>query len=231
MTTHPFMDDSPHTARFLSSLANTQHFDQSNTATYINIPVTPAVGAQPARSPAATPPTPASAAPTTAVKPGVGAKAATPDCALKQPFELARLGDGWCDAAAPYNSAACGFDGGDCCNLRLPIYDCQDPKSPNYGKASARGLRLPAPRNPRYTAGLGRILSTKELVTTFNNYYECVWVAKACRCLLPLWCCSYFPRADSSLAGGAPQPEAKQLTLLPYPAQVFNRQGCVLECL
>jgi hypothetical protein len=37
-----------------------------------------------------------------AVKPKV---AVGPDCTLKQPFELARLGDGWCDAGEPYNTA------------------------------------------------------------------------------------------------------------------------------
>lgn len=73
---------------------------------------------------------------------------------------------------APYNSAECGFDGGDCCNAKSAIYDCRDPKSPLSGKASARGLRLPPPRNPRYSEGMGRVLSTQELVTSYNNFYE-----------------------------------------------------------
>lgn len=96
-----------------------------------------------------------------------------PGCALKQPFEIARLGDGWCDELAPYNTADCLWDGGDCCDPKAPFYSCQDPKSPLSGKSSPPpGLRLPAPRNPRYTEGLGRVLSTKQLVTTYNNYYE-----------------------------------------------------------
>lgn len=72
----------------------------------------------------------------------------------------------------PTMRAECAFDGGDCCNSQLAFFDCRDPSSPMYKKSSPRGLRLPAPRNPRYTAGLGRTLSTKELVTTWNNFYE-----------------------------------------------------------
>jgi hypothetical protein len=72
----------------------------------------------------------------------------------------------------PARPAECAYDGGDCCNAKAPFYDCRDPKSPLFGKASPRGLRLPAPRNPRYTEGMGRVLSTKQLVTTYNNFYE-----------------------------------------------------------
>ncbi|KAI8465502.1 MAG: Oxidoreductase, molybdopterin-binding domain-containing protein [Monoraphidium minutum] len=124
-----------------------QHFDRSGAATYIDVAP------------------PRAAAPRKAV-------ARPPGCALAQQFELQRLGDGWCDELAPYNSPECLFDGGDCCNPKAPFYDCRDPKSPLFGKASRRGLVLPAPRNPRYSEGLGRVLSTRELVTTYNNFYE-----------------------------------------------------------
>ncbi|GBF96357.1 hypothetical protein Rsub_09428 [Raphidocelis subcapitata] len=135
--------------------AAAKHFEQSDGPTEIKVGPPP-----PPAAPAPPPPPPR---PAVAVGPG---------CALKQAFELARLGDGWCDAGAPYNTADCAFDGGDCCNTALPLFDCQDPKSPNFGKASPRGPRFPAPRNPRYTAGLGRELSTEQLVTTWNNFYE-----------------------------------------------------------
>ena len=96
-----------------------------------------------------------------------------PDCSLAQPFERLRLGDGWCDASWPYNSAACGWDGGDCCNMSLPLFDCADPQSAAHGQRSPTGWRVPAPVNPRYAdAGAGRVVSSQQLVTTFNNFYE-----------------------------------------------------------
>ena len=96
-----------------------------------------------------------------------------PDCALTQPFERLRLGDGWCDASWPYNSESCGWDGGDCCNTSLPLFDCADPQSAAHGQRSPTGWRVPAPVNPRYAdAGVGRVVSSETLVTTFNNMYE-----------------------------------------------------------
>lgn len=51
--------------------------------------------------------------------------------------------------------------------------DCRDPSSPHYGKVSAKGVRSPAPRNPRYRIPEAeRPQSARELVTTFNNFYE-----------------------------------------------------------
>lgn len=85
--------------------------------------------------------------------------------------QLSRLGDGWCDAGYPHNSADCGFDGGDCCDTTKALFDCQDPSSPYFGRSSAKGLRIPAPTNPRY-ADPGRAVSSYAFVSTFNNFYE-----------------------------------------------------------
>ena len=98
-----------------------------------------------------------------------------PRCTGLQPFELLRLGDGWCDAGAPYNTADCGFDGGDCCRLDSAIYDCLDPAWPNANRSSVKGLAglASAPTNPRYSnPGANRQLSTQQLVGSFNNMYE-----------------------------------------------------------
>ena len=48
------------------------------------------------------------------------------------------IGDGWCDQDSSYNSAACGYDGGDCCadtcdstqeyDCTMP-FDCKDPST------------------------------------------------------------------------------------------------------
>jgi hypothetical protein len=100
-----------------------------------------------------------------------------PRCTGLQPFELLRLGDGWCDAGAPYNTADCGFDGGDCCRLASAIYDCLDPASPNVNQSSVKGLAglASAPTNPRYSdPGANRQLSTQQLVGSFNNMVRCV---------------------------------------------------------
>jgi hypothetical protein len=66
---------------------------------------------------------------------GAAAAAGLPQCALALALEVARLGDGWCDGGAPYNTAACGYDGGDCCpfpngTARAAIVDCQVPPAP-----------------------------------------------------------------------------------------------------
>ena len=52
------------------------------------------------------------------------------------------IGDGWCDAEGAYNTAACNWDGGDCCqftcvSLGVPGYDCSsnfDCKDPRPSK-------------------------------------------------------------------------------------------------
>jgi hypothetical protein len=69
-------------------------------------------------------------------------------CALRR-FEW--LGDGWCDAGVA-NTAECGWDGGDCCDDNVPLFDCLDPTHHNFGRSAPRGLQLPAPTNPRYVA-------------------------------------------------------------------------------
>ncbi len=91
-------------------------------------------------------------------------------CPLTAASDLAKLGDGWCDTAAPFNTRDCGYDGGDCCNTSLPIFDCINPASPFFGQSSPLGLHLPAPTNPRYATG-GRPNSALSLVTSYNNYY------------------------------------------------------------
>jgi len=85
-------------------------------------------------------------------------------------FPAAFLGNGWCDAYAPFNTAACSYDGGDCCRIDSPLYDCADPASPFFGNSSTTGA-MAAPRNPRYTVP-ERALSTEALVTSYNNFYE-----------------------------------------------------------
>ena len=88
-------------------------------------------------------------------------------------FPTSFVGDGWCDAQCPFNTAECLFDGGDCCNPKSDFMDCRDPSSPYYGRVSAKGVRSPAPRNPRYhIPEVERPPSTRELVTTYNNFYE-----------------------------------------------------------
>ena len=54
------------------------------------------------------------------------------------------LGDGWCDDISPYNTAACGWDKGDCCNIAVVNHACRDPASPNFGTLTATGLTFPA---------------------------------------------------------------------------------------
>jgi sulfoxide reductase catalytic subunit YedY len=129
-----------------------------------------------APTPAATPPTltatPASPANNASATPAAPS-APLSGCALTRPFERARLGDGWCDAGAPHNTAACGWDGGDCCAPSSAIQECLDPSDTRFGAATARGLLFPAPRNPRYDAQPpGRSLSTRALAQSYNNFYE-----------------------------------------------------------
>ena len=86
-----------------------------------------------------------------------GGGAAPAECAVpRQDF----IGDGWCDDVSPYNSAACGWDGGDCCNLAVVNHACRDPVHANFGTraaaaaaaAAANGEAVLWPRNPRYSA-------------------------------------------------------------------------------
>lgn len=117
------------------------------------------------------PPPPVAAAPP---PPGSASDAQTsmPACGLQRVFELSRLGDGWCDAAAPYNTAGCNWDGGDCCNASAPLFDCRDPASRLFGTSAPKGvISSAAPINPRYTVDslFGRPVSTETLVTTYNN--------------------------------------------------------------
>ena len=78
------------------------------------------------------------------------------------------MGDGWCDAFAPFNTAECAFDGGDCCADDAPLLDCRDPSSPRFGQQSARGT-YPAPRNERYAVFDGRTMTDETVATTYNN--------------------------------------------------------------
>ncbi|KAK3270999.1 hypothetical protein CYMTET_20633 [Cymbomonas tetramitiformis] len=82
------------------------------------------------------------------------------------------LADGWCDDIEPYNSATCGWDGGDCCNVDAPLWRCRDPSSANFGGGAVLGAQYPVPRNPRYDVGEGRLISEEALVSSYNNYYE-----------------------------------------------------------
>lgn len=84
------------------------------------------------------------------------------------------LGDGWCDAHAPYNTLECNWDGGDCCRRDSLIIDCKDPTSPMFGQRSPLGHIQPlsVPRNPRYTVDVTRQVTLEQIATTYNNYYE-----------------------------------------------------------
>jgi sulfoxide reductase catalytic subunit YedY len=86
-------------------------------------------------------------------------------------FPLAYAGDGWCDDHEPFNTAACGWDGGDCCDINSAIYNCKDPASPNFGASSPKGWAIgTVPRNPRYS--VTREESLESFVISYNNYYE-----------------------------------------------------------
>jgi len=95
-------------------------------------------------------------------------------CNIKTPSYMSiQIGNGWCDAGAPFNTADCGWDGGDCCDTTLPLYECLDPTSPSYGLSSSRGLYLPAPTNPMYsTAQAGRSVTIAGVTQSYNNFYE-----------------------------------------------------------
>jgi hypothetical protein len=71
------------------------------------------------------------------VSPGGTEVPGFPDCIVDAPEFV---GDGWCDSVSPYNTEACGYDGGDCCantcqdgpyecGVEAP-FDCQDPSQP-----------------------------------------------------------------------------------------------------
>ena len=88
-------------------------------------------------------------------------------------YQMSKLGNGWCDTGSPFNTRECGYDGGDCCDTSLPLYDCQDPRSPNYQQSSATGIYFPAPTNPLYSeAAVGRSVSVAGVAQNYNNFYE-----------------------------------------------------------
>lgn len=94
-------------------------------------------------------------------------------CPVRTDAEASRLGNGWCDTGEPYNTEGCGFDGGDCCDVSLGVYDCRDPASPHYNQSAPRGPAWPAPLNPRFSSpGEGRQVSTEWFVTHYNNFYD-----------------------------------------------------------
>mmetsp|Transcript_15714 Transcript_15714/g.30160 ORF Transcript_15714/g.30160 Transcript_15714/m.30160 type:complete len:579 (+) Transcript_15714:176-1912(+) len=85
-------------------------------------------------------------------------------------FNLGYVGDGWCDSGTA-NTAACSWDGGDCCNPDVPLFDCKDPLSENFGRSAPKGWVSPVPVNPRFTIG-EREISSPALVKGYNNFYE-----------------------------------------------------------
>lgn len=86
-------------------------------------------------------------------------------------FPVAHVGDGWCDDFAPFNTAACSWDGGDCCNVTAPLFDCKDPDSSHYGEAAPKGASWPVPRNPRYKVP-NRPITGQSFHGSYTNYYE-----------------------------------------------------------
>ena len=65
--------------------------------------------------------------------PGTQQVVGLPECCVPDPADL---GDGACDADAYYNTAACNYDGGDCCKETCNItsfYGCGAPQSVGYG--------------------------------------------------------------------------------------------------
>eukprot|EP00544_Gedaniella_sp_CCMP2646_P001814 CAMPEP_0202507218 /NCGR_PEP_ID=MMETSP1361-20130828/51610_1 /ASSEMBLY_ACC=CAM_ASM_000849 /TAXON_ID=210615 /ORGANISM="Staurosira complex sp., Strain CCMP2646" /LENGTH=194 /DNA_ID=CAMNT_0049141327 /DNA_START=541 /DNA_END=1125 /DNA_ORIENTATION=- len=86
------------------------------------------------------------------VSPGDTEVPGFPDCIVDAPEFV---GDGWCDSFPPYNTAACGFDGGDCCEntcqdglyecgVEAPFH-CQDPSEPT---SSPYPTQAPVPTQP-----------------------------------------------------------------------------------
>ena len=101
---------------------------------------------------------------------GTGAPSHAPTAACPQ--AVARLvGDGWCDGYAPVNTAECQWDGGDCCIPSSLTMECRDPTSEHFGRKAASVLGV-VPRNPRYTVDVSRQVTTEDLATTYNNFYE-----------------------------------------------------------
>ena len=63
-----------------------------------------------------------------------------PDCVVEH---IQNLGDGLCDRHDSYNSAECGWDGGDCCGVTCVDgtfecgargFDCKDPAVRSRGE-------------------------------------------------------------------------------------------------
>lgn len=84
------------------------------------------------------------------------------------------IGDGWCDAYAPYNTRECNYDGGDCCS-GTGLFDCLDPTSPLFSTSSTRGFSNQTFLNRRYAInsnGQTRQLTDSNFATTYNNFYE-----------------------------------------------------------
>ena len=111
----------------------------------------------------------AAAATPSAPPQSLAAAAARPSCSAR-PSSM--VGDGWCDGYAPFNTAECGWDGGDCCDVSKPLFSCRDPTSPSFGADSPLGVLTDVPRNTRYSVDATRNLTPEEVATMYNNYYE-----------------------------------------------------------
>ena len=99
------------------------------------------------------------------------------------PAQRAKLGNGFCDSGAPFNTLECGFDLGDCCSNQSAIIDCMDPSSDNFMQQSAKGwqvtgsnLSAAIPQNPRYLPSVSPsnllTLTTPSVAQSYNNFYE-----------------------------------------------------------
>ena len=75
-----------------------------------------------------------------------------PNCLVDNPNWV---GDGYCDSGEPYNTEACGWDGGDCCvgtcvdrdyECGVPVpFNCQDPSQPTTPPTEPPTLPPPPP--------------------------------------------------------------------------------------